>query len=223
MIILVPKIEKIVQVDDYTLIDFTRSIISDETLITFKIKPEASASFIDVSSDFKLGYAYSTDGTKVISIEVETDVQTLNKDFTVEVITKENDLLFSDDADLLAHEDDILSYLSEARKSFLDRHRVAQDTILDTLDHKQVYKMNGDKLEKTDLADIKEVWQWSKYLTLAMIFENLSNQVEDVFALKAKKYGEKASFYSERSQIRLKYEPNEVKNYDLGSGKLIRG
>ena len=71
---------------------------------------------------------------------------------------------------------------------------------------------------------IEEVNDWSKFLTLKMIFEGLSNATDDIFHEKASRYAEMAFQASNRAQLRLDKDGDSVAEpaIDLMSGSLIR-
>jgi hypothetical protein len=199
------ELESVVQVNDKTRLDGTKTFLTpDEAAITLvRIEPEAAAGFIDVTNLEYLDYSYSTDGTKTVTIEVTTDgaPETFTKDLTV--VTAIDDKLFSGDAELVTHEPNILSYVRDGRNSFLDIHRTAQDRILTWLDEHRIWDINGDRLTKDAIVDIEEVNDWSKFMTLAIIFEGISNAVDDIFMQKSAKYKQMAAVAMNRASMRL--------------------
>lgn len=199
------QLEGTVQTDDKTRLDGTTTFITqDEATITLvEIEPEASAGFIAVTSDKFLDWQYTTDGTKTVTIRVTTDGSPVTASKTLEVLTPANDKLFSSDAELVEHEGDILGYLRPGRASFLDKHRAAQDRILGWLDEHRIHDTSGDRLTKADVVDTAEVNDWSKFLTLQIIFESISNAVDDIFSEKARKYGLLVEQARNRAVLRL--------------------
>lgn len=109
-------------------------------------------------------------------------------------------LVFSDDNDLKESYPDIMEYIPENSTSFIAYHQSARNHILTylrnkgkTIKGKNAYKM----LDQYDLHNFEEVRQASKYKTLAMIFYNESDQLDDKWYQKAKDfdrlYGESIS------------------------------
>lgn len=205
MIFPVISTESKVQVDDMTRIDATRSFISagEAAISLVEIEPEAASGFINVTSDKYLDWAYSSEGTKTVSIRITTDGSPVTKTATLVVVTSAADLLFSNDQDIVTHEPEIFRFLRPGRASFLDFHRKAQERILDNLKQRNILNWDGTKIEASNIFDRDEVKQWSKYLTISMIYESVQNEVEDLFAIKARDYMNLASKASDRATIAL--------------------
>ena len=199
------KLESIVQVDDKTRLDgresYTTNDEADITLI--EIEPEASAGFIDVTSDMYLDYQYATSGDKTVSIRITTDGApvTTTKDLTI--ITEADDKLFSKDSDLVTHEPDILNYVREGRNSFLDVHRMAQTRIIAWLDEHRIWAPDNSKLTKDNLTELEEFAQWSKFLVLRYIYEGISNATDDIFWEKRNRYMSLEEAARNRGALRL--------------------
>ena len=186
--------EGTVQVNDRTRLDATGSFgdKSEAAITLVEIEPEASAGYIDVtgtsSKDWYLDYEYATDGAKTVSVRVTTDGAPTTQSFTLTVKSVADDKLFSEDSDLLPHEPDIMKWVPKGRNSYLNIHRRAQERIMAFLDEKGYTDTDGNRLVLADIVDIQEVTEWSKFLTLRLIFEGISNAVDDIFMDKAKKY-----------------------------------
>jgi len=201
MIFPVLELENIVQVNDKTRLKANKSYSPDGTAITLiEIEPEAAAGFIDVTSSQYLDYQYATDGTKTVTLRINGS-DTATK--TIDVLSQAGDRLFSSDAELVPHEPDIMNYVRAGRNSFLDVHRTAQDRILTWLDEHRIWDINGDKLTKEQIINLEEVNDWSKFLTLRLIFEGLSNAVEDIFFEKANRYKKMEEAARNRAAFRL--------------------
>ena len=71
-------------------------------------------------------------------------------------------------------------------------HRKAQYLILERFNDLGVRTNDGDRVSKSIVLDIEEVKKWSQYLTLELIFTDISNAVDDVFARKRAFYGAEA-------------------------------
>jgi len=219
------KLEKIVQVDDKTRIDCTSLFTVDEASVSLvRIKPEASDSFYTVTSNKYLDWQYLTEGEKIISLEITTDGAPEVFTNTLTIISNSDDRLFSSDGDLITHEDDILNYVRSGRDSYLDKHRVAQERMLTYLNDQRIWDINGDKLGAAALLNVDEVRDWSKFLTLKIIYGSLSNQVEDIFSVKQKLYGDLASNARKSAVLRLDLngDGNQDTNVDVRSMRIYR-
>lgn len=140
---------------------------------------------------------------KEITITASDGSTTASQAKVMKIYSVEGDKLFSSDSELQSHEDDILKWVRSGRASFLDKHRLAQDHILDELDRAGYTDIYSERLTKDAIVDIQEVREWSKYKTLSFIFESLSNAVDDVFSVKAKKYDDMALKKKDRAMLRL--------------------
>jgi hypothetical protein len=211
--VIFPKLihEKVIQTNDKTRLDASRSFVSDSTaIINVEIKPSASDAYISVfSADPKkwvLDWAYSVSGTKTISLKVSTATTNEIINYTLSVISEADDKLFSNDEDLLQHENNILDYIPKGRSSWLNKHRASQDMILAYFDEQRIWRNDGTKLTKNDLLDVSEVNEWSKFLTLRIIYQSLSVSVDDIFWKKSMEY-EKLE-HQARSRSALRFNAN---------------
>lgn len=215
-----------VQVDDKTRIDATKTFISpDEAAITLvEIEPEASAGYVTVTSTKYLDWAYATAGTKTATVRVTTDGSPTTKTVSIVVVSASDDKLFSDDKDIVSHEVDIYRFLRPGRSSFLDFHRVAQKMILDDLDQRGLTDSTGNKLTAADIFDLEEVSEWSKYLTLSLIFKSVQGEVDDIYGIKSKSYMDMADRQRTRATLRLDTNQDGTidSRPDLMSGRLVR-
>lgn len=214
MIFIQIKNENIVQIDDKTRIDVEGTFISpDEAAITLiEIEPEASAGYVDVTSTKLLDWAYSTAGTKVVTVRVTTDGSPVTKTASISVLSVADDKLFSTDKDIISHEVDIYRFLRPGRSTFLDFHRIAQRMILDDLDQRGLTDNQGNKLTKADIFDVQEVAEWSRYLTLYLIFVSVQSEVDDVYATKAQGYKEMAARNASRAFLRLDLDGDGIED-----------
>lgn len=176
----------------------TYTVTSDDNIITI----EASGKFkitsgelqkilnFSISSDFETEQAssYFEGGSRIVTVTVSNGTESDTKYFYPRVLTKEGDYLFCEDQDLVAHEPDILKWCIDGRSSFKDVYRRAQKMIVAWLDERGFRDINGNKYGKRDIKDIEEVKQWATYLSLRLIFQGISNVVNDVFFEKAKNY-----------------------------------
>ena len=221
------ELEQTLQVDDRTRLSAEKSYITpDENAITLiEIEPEAGSGFIDVTSSRYLDWQYSTDGSKLVTVRVTTDGSPVTFSRTLPVLSVADDRLFSSDSELLPYEPNLLEWVREGRNSFLDVHRAAQDRILSWLDENRIWDEQGNRLTKEDITDLEEVNDWSKFMTLRLIFEGLSNAVDDIFHEKALRYMEMESKARNRAALRLDRENDgetDVIKTDLRSMGLYR-
>ena len=228
MIFITARHEKTVQVNDLTTYFISTDLSKDSDPLTLlEIEPEAAYGYIDITGDDGFSWAYDVNGEKTITVRATAGLDVVSKSFTVEILNETEDRLFSGDADLVSCEDDIVNYVREGRRTFLDKHREAQRIIMDTMDKMKLTDVNGDKLTKFAVSDLEEVQSWSKYLTLGIIFEGISNQVDDIFSDKAKKYMDKAENESGRAYIRLDRDGDDAVEgnptiLDLTSARMVR-
>lgn len=199
------ELEQVLQVDDRTRLNASKSYTTpDESAITLvEIEPEAGSGFVNVTSDRFLDWQYSTDGSKLVTVRITTDGSPVTFSKTLAVLSVADDKLFSSDSELLPYEPNLLDWVREGRNSFLDIHRAAQDRILSWLDENRIWDSEGNRLTKDNITDLDEVNDWSKFMTLRLIFEGLSNAIDDIFHQKALRYMEMESKARNRAALRL--------------------
>ena len=208
------RLEPTVQLDDKTRLDASSSFVSkDEAAITLvEIEPFSGSGFIDVtgtsSRDWYLDWEYTggVTRTETVSLRITTDGAPITVTTDIDVTNAADDLLFSQDSDLIRHEPDIMSWVVEGRNSYLDIHRRAQSLIIDHFDIQGWRKRDGSKVEKTDLADIQEVKEWSTFAVLKIIMEGRSNSTDDIFHEKALIYDSK--MVAKRERVFIGYDFN---------------
>lgn len=215
-----PKLtlEKVLQVNDKTRLSGIYSFITtgEMAITNVQIKPSSSDSFISVfNSDYKkwyLDWVYSSSGAKTVTIRVTNSLGFQDTTGIINVLTEAEDKLFSSDQDLLQHENNILDYVPKGRSSWLDKHRASQDIILSYFDEQRIWKNDGTRLTKADVVNIEEVNEWSKFLTLKLIFKSLIVSPEDIFSKKAMDYEilEKAS--RSRAALRLDFNGDGIED-----------
>jgi len=205
-------VESTVQADDKTRLDGTKSFISsDEAAITLiRIDPETNSNWVTVTSDQYLDWAFSSAGSKTVTIEITTDGSPVTSTGTVLVVTSATDALFSTDAELIEHEGNVLDYVRAGRNSFIDKHRLAQDRILTWLDENRIWDTDGDKLTKAAILNNEEVNDWSKFLVLKMIFEEIRNSPDDIFSDKMAKYTSMMEAARNRGALRIDFDNSGV-------------
>jgi PKD repeat protein len=222
MIFPILKSDSVVQVMDKIRFDASASFVNGDPVDTYEI--DAGDGYVDVTTDKVLDWAYTTEGTKTVTLRLtrDLDVEMVVKQITV--LTAAEDRLFSSDKDLVAHEANIFDYLPKGFSSFNHVHRSAQQLILDSLSQRGYYTDTGVPLNKNDLFNVDEVKQWSKFLVLSMIFSNAQNEVGDFFSQKAQTYKDLSERSASRAFITLDLEqsgsPEQV--ISLTSGRLVR-
>jgi hypothetical protein len=136
-----------------------------------------------------------------VVVENATDDETITRE--IRVISERADRLFSTDDKLRRHESDVLKYVPEGRATFKDVHRRAQELMLAWLDTEGYTDYLGDPLVKERFLDTKEVTEWATHEALRLIYENLSNAIDDVYSVKAKRYEKLVPFYRGRAILRI--------------------
>jgi len=204
MLFPVLKLESTVQVDDQTRLDGSKSYVSqDEAALTvIEIDPDGSG-YIDVTSTGYLDYQYATDGDKTVSLRVDNGTTPVVKTYTVSVLSVADDMLFSTDETLTAYEPDILLYVRAGRNSYKDIARRVQTLIVDWLDYNRYWKQGGQRYVKADLVDIQDFVEWSAFWTLQLIYQGLSDKVDDKWSAQATVYRTYAQEACARGTIRL--------------------
>lgn len=126
--------------------------------------------------------------TKKVSVITGDGVGTTTDDFYIKLFSQDGDMLFSEDSQLLTHESKIFKYLAKGKNTFINTHRLAQETIVKWLDEQGYTNVFADPFTVDDLFRVEEFQRWSKFLTLKLIFEGLVNKSDDIFDAKTKKY-----------------------------------
>lgn len=200
------ELEATVQVGDRTRLSAVKSFVTqDEAAISMiEISPYGAASgYIDVTEDMYLDWQYSASGT--INVACRVTASGASADFTssLSVVTAASDYLYSNDNDLRVHEPDILKWVEQGRNSFINMHRAAQKNMIDWLRKEGYVDTMRNPYTKTAIVHSEEVNQWSTFLTLRLIFEGLSNAIDDIFAEKAKRYKGKEVEWRNMALLRL--------------------
>lgn len=107
-------------------------------------------------------------------------------------------IVYSDDNELTAEVPGLLNQLASGENSFILRHQASRDDIVQHIRNKGKFKErysdgNTYQIDAWDFLDIEEIKNWSKYLTLSKIFENLSTREDDVYWIKSKRFLDKAN------------------------------
>jgi hypothetical protein len=235
-------LETIIQVEDKLRLDASLSFISGggvEVITDVLIQPEAAEAFISVyNSDnekWYLDWAYTTDEIKTVIVKVITDSTPVGRtrSYMVNAISVEDDALFSVDADLFPYEPKLIDDVPNGKNTFLYAHRKAQEKIIAWLDEQRIWKNDGSRYTKQDIAliavtdsEIKDQFKfWSTFETLLIIFE--SNQVsnQDIFQEKRAEYENMRDSSRKRSALRLDADGSGVLDetpYDIRTLRMIR-
>jgi hypothetical protein len=138
-------------------------------------------------------------GLRKITLSCNDGTTTTTQSVYQKVYTISGDRLFCTDQDLKQFESDILKWCPTGRASFKDVIRKSQDIIINWLAAKGYVNEDGDSYTKWDLVLLNELKEWSQYLSLGLIFEGISNAVDDVFSIKSKDY------YAKSTESRSRY------------------
>jgi hypothetical protein len=212
------ELEPVVQVNDRTRLNVSKSFVTqDEAAISLvQVRPTATASFITVTDDLYLDWAYPASGTYIVTARVTASGASAQVTGSISVVTATADHLFSTDADLKLHEPDVLKWVDAGRNSFLNVHRRVQDLILGQLRREGFTDVNGVPYTKSAVVDVNEVRQWSTYWALQLIFEGISNATDDVFAQKAVRYSSLRQKWEATALLRLDTDGDGSADTDEG-------
>ena len=228
--------ETVLQVEDKTRLNASLSFSNSDSITDVLIEPEAGAGFISVfnsdNTKWFLDWAYETDGIKTITVRVETDApSSRDRTYDINILTKEDDSLFSGDSDLIPYEPDILNYLPKGKNSYLYAHRKAQDIIIAYLDEQRIWKEDASRITKQDIASIsdnevrEQFNQWSTFQTLLIIFESFQVSNDDIFEEKRAYYTTLRDGARNRSALRLDLNGDSELDqlpYDIRTLRMIR-
>ena len=199
-----------------SLADQTITISADSSF-KFKASSVATQSFFEFDV---FNTSHTSDiveyGNKIITVIISNGTETDTKYFYTKAYSELGDRLFSSDGDLMSHEPDIMKWVQDGRSSFKNAHRRSQSIIMAWIDEKGYQNSDGDKFTKNDIIDIEEVHQWSIYLTMRLIFQGMSNAIDDVFDRKSVMYSLNEEAAKQRVILRLDTDGDGVA--DLGEG-----
>lgn len=227
------ELEGTAQIGDKTRLDATKTFATkgeaDITLV--EIDPTGEGTFIDVTGeshdDWYLDWIYSGPSnvlSPVLRVTTDGAPQIFTK--TINIVSADEEKLFSTDDDIKALEPDVMKYVPEGRASWIAVHRSAQSKILDTINKMGIRSTDGSLITKDQIIDIDEVRYWSRDLTLSLIFMLSQNSKDDFFAEKAKHYADEADAAKARAVLRLDFNKDGTQSvgesYDFTARDLRR-
>lgn len=201
--------------------------ITGTTAFEFKDSSGVSQAFLtpDVGSTSHTGKLVEY-GTRKVTVAAGNGTDTDSRELYINVYSETGDHLYCTDQDIAAHESDILKWVSPGRATFKNVFRRVQKLIVAWLDEKGYVNAYGVKYSKNDVVDIEEVRQWAIFMSLRIIFESITNAVDDVFAQKAKRYEALEIAARQRVILRLDYdqdgEADVTEGVSIYSGGLFR-
>lgn len=165
-------------------------------------------------------------GIKIVTVVVSNGTNTDTKYFYLKLYSEAGDRLFNGDGDLVSHEPDILRWVPDGKASFKNVYRRSQGLIVAWLDEKGYVNSYGNKYDKNDIIDIAEVKQWSTFMSLRLIFQGMSNAIDDIFDRKAQQYSMNEEAARQRVILRIDTNKDGVADSTEGlsiySGSLFR-
>jgi hypothetical protein len=110
----------------------------------------------------------------------------------INLYSKEGDRLFCENDDLRKHESDILKWVEDGRTSFLNVIRRSQQLIIEDFNKSGWTDISGKPLTKWSFDITENLRDWSIYQSLSIIFDDISNAVDDTFFKQARIYDGKS-------------------------------
>jgi len=170
---------------------------------------------------------FSAPGAVVPTVRLTlTDATTHSGSGAITVVSSVDDRVFASDQDLVSIIPDVTKYIRAGRATFLDVHREAARQIFDWLDEKGFVNSSGNKFVQADLTDVEEVRRWATYTALRIIFDGLSNAVDDIFDKKARGFEKQEIAVRQRAILRLDVDDDgivdEVEGLNISSGTMYR-
>ena len=218
------KHDSVVQLADMFRLDASKTFVTpDEGEITNIQISFDQIDYINIFVELEpekwfLDYAFDSVGEKDIYLKVTTESGDSEKQFTLNVITEEEDALFSKDERLFSLENEFQYNIPKGRNSYKYAHREAQKQIVRYLDGEGVRKEDGSRFEKEDLVGNEYISEWSTYLTMILVLEDNRILSDDVYKEKRKHYNTLLIDAKKNAPIRLDFnqdeevEPDEIKN-----------
>lgn len=213
---LFPKadVDKLVQNYDMFRIDASGSFsTSEEALTEVNIYPDYvndPALVYDKAAEDKdcwiLDWAYKTEGTYTVRVELKTLSATEYVEYEVVSISEAEDFLFSDDSMIYSYENELRRYLPMGRNSWKYMHRKAQEEILDYFYRNAILNPDKTKIEKTQLIGDK-LDKWSTFETILLIYQDIKTSNAEAFNEKIVDYSLKRA--EARKRYVLEYDSNK--------------
>jgi hypothetical protein len=238
MICGVLEVENVVQFGDKTRLDATKSFVTKGEAAISKVEISPSGiddddSYIDVTGtgpdDWYLDWVFSGSAALAVSpqLRITTDGDpTVSAPKEMQIVTSDDDKLFSGDKDLMALEPDVMKWVPDGRASWLAVHRAAQEKIIDALNKMGIRATDNTPLTKDDIVDVEEIRIWSRDLTLSLIFRLSQNSKDDFFDKKAKEYADDADAAKDRAFLKLDLNKDgtqgNFEGYDMTARDLVR-
>ena len=202
--------DKVVYLNETALIDCSKFYFIDENDSLLSLEINAAPSYgglVTITNSKKVVITGESVGLFTGVSVIESNLgDSASVTFEYTVIDKETLSLFCEEEDLKMIEPDIMNYLPYGYTAWTREIVQANKEILDWLFIRGIVKEDGTSYVATDLNNTEEVRRWATYLTLSRIFESLSNQVDDVFSRKSKKYSDTSEKLSAMSIINLKQD-----------------
>ncbi len=203
--------EEIIQIADLTRFDMSKTFVTpDEVLEKVEISFDQVNYFDVYVEDYPekwvFDYAFDTAATQPVYVKVTTDLGSTEKEFSIEVISEEDDNLFSTDANLFAEETELKRYIPKGKSSFKYAHRLAQRNILRFLDGAGLRNVYGVPFTAAQLKDNTYIREFSIYETLMLIFEDQRVKGNDSFLEKKKAYHDRYVEAKRTAAIRLDFD-----------------
>lgn len=224
--------EELVQENDKTRIDVSRSFVSGDGITDIEIEPEAGAGYVSVyntnQDKWYLDWQFSSSGEKVISVRATDGTNTITQTFSITVISEADDNLYSNDAQLFSIESELKKYLPPGKSSFNYLHREAQSRIVAYLDRKRIWNDDGEPYTKNQINLFGELQKWSLYETAYIIYHDLFISVGDKFAQKINQYKALRNIERDRAAIRIdknndaQYTSEDDTVQELKSFRLVK-
>lgn len=221
--------EQTVRVNDSFLIDCSRSLCFDGSQVdTISIIPESGADTIEIfnnQTELEFGetvedtkdyiWLYKTPGVKELTVIVTKGEDSEQETYSITVLSKEDDVNFSNDNDLRVHESKIDTFLRTGKTSFINLHREVKAEILRDINSK--YK----DIEFENIFNKNELIAWSKYRVLELIYESDITNLDDLHIDKRNTYKDLVSTAKSQAVILLDTDLNgeadkEVKRHNIG-------
>lgn len=221
------KLEDTLQVGDKTRLDGRQSFVTvDEADVTLvEIEVESGAGFIDITpstatdnTQYYYDYAYSgVSRTVDVTLRITTDGSPVSITKSMEIVTEEDDNLFSNDQDILPYEPELRRFFPEGKNSYLSFHRKVRDLILDWINEMGFRSNDQSKITADQFLDLNEVRKWSENWTLWLIFQDLSNSNDDKFQVKSEMYKSRTLESQNRTRLALDLD----KDGDIDTGEFL--